>query len=172
MSRRPHQQAPPQNSQEESMALRVNAIRRYLYRVNSRYQKVAPPRRDFMVFHGISWYFLVCSWHFMVFHGISFYFMVFLGISWYFMVFLGISWYFLVFLGISWYFLVFHGISWYFLVCSWYFMVFLYHFPIASNLFVTFFSTSAWQCCVICAELPKSVVFMPCRWGSYVMGLG
>ena len=45
MSRRPHQQAPTQNSQEESMALRVNAIRRYLYRVNSRYQKVAPPRR-------------------------------------------------------------------------------------------------------------------------------
>ena len=38
MSRRPHQQAPTQNSQEESMALRVNAIRRYLYRVNSRYQ--------------------------------------------------------------------------------------------------------------------------------------
>ena len=50
MSRRPHQQAPPQNSQEESMALRVNAIRRYLYRVNSRYQKVAPPRRVFMAF--------------------------------------------------------------------------------------------------------------------------
>ena len=27
-----------------------NAIRRYLYRVNSRYQKVAPPRRAFMTF--------------------------------------------------------------------------------------------------------------------------
>ena len=50
MSRRPHQQAPPQNSQEESMALRVNAIRRYLYRVNSRYQKVAPPRRVMATF--------------------------------------------------------------------------------------------------------------------------
>ena len=56
MSRRPHQQAPPQNSQEESMALRVNAIRRYLYRVNSRYQKVAPPRRDFLSFMGSSFF--------------------------------------------------------------------------------------------------------------------
>ena len=63
MSRRPHQQAPPQNSQEESMALRVNAIRRYLYRVNSRYQKVAPPRRAFMAFIA----FIVAFIAFMVF---------------------------------------------------------------------------------------------------------
>jgi len=42
--------ASPQNSPEESVALRVNATRRFLYRVNSRHPKAAPPRRVFMVF--------------------------------------------------------------------------------------------------------------------------
>ena len=60
MSRRPHQQAPPQNSQEESMALRVNAIRRYLYRVNSRYQKVALPGGP--SWHSLAWSLPWSSW--------------------------------------------------------------------------------------------------------------
>ena len=74
MSRRPHQQAPPQNSQEESMALRVNAIRRYLYRVNSLkafiglvFAMVFMAVVAFWPFMGIVFTGLVCAMVFMVF---------------------------------------------------------------------------------------------------------